>query len=66
MAARISDEMKKAMDLIRAGSSPAEAAREAGIQRSTISRSRLYAEFLAEQAKKPAAKPARQEGRAAA
>lgn len=42
MPAHVSEAMKRALALIEGGASPAEAARQSGVAKSTISRSRLY------------------------
>lgn len=49
MGARISSEMHQAMDLIRNGKTPYRAAQETGLRLSTITRSRLYLAWKAEQ-----------------
>jgi hypothetical protein len=49
MPAKISAEMKRALALVKSGSSVYAAAKACGIQHSTILRSRLYLEWLAGQ-----------------
>lgn len=45
MSARVSQEMLRALELIKKGYSAGQAAKEVGIHRSTISRSKLYKEY---------------------
>tara|TARA_R110000822_G_scaffold301108_3_gene424826 strand:- start:1575 stop:1733 length:159 start_codon:yes stop_codon:yes gene_type:complete len=47
MTARISPEMLKALELIKQGLTPYAAAKAVGIEQSTISRSRLYKDWIA-------------------
>lgn len=49
MSGRPSAETVKAMELVKGGMSPYAAARETGIALSTIYRSSLYKQYLAEQ-----------------
>lgn len=57
MGARISDETIKAMELVRKGKTPYEAAITMGISASTIYRSRLYIEFKKETESQPGSVP---------
>jgi hypothetical protein len=52
MPARVSAEMLRALELIKGGATPYRAAKETGLHESTISRSRLYRAWLAEQGEK--------------
>lgn len=49
MSARISPEMLRAIELIKAGATRSSAARQTGLRTTSITRSRLYKEWAATQ-----------------
>jgi len=51
MGARVSKEMLDALELIKKGATPYAAAKAIGIEQSTISRSKIYREWLKSQVK---------------
>lgn len=53
MGAKISEEMKRAVDLVKDGHTVAHAARVTGVNPRSITRSRLYLEWLEQTKRQP-------------